>query len=89
MCRKSICFGLSRVMTIKTGYFRGDIYENDKNAELRCWPSPIESKASLETARGLAKCTEGVKLQVTYNLVELHMILAKILQINVIKSNAA
>ena len=49
----------------------------------------IGSKASLETARGLAKCTEGVKLQVTYNLVELHMILAKILQINVIKSNAA
>ena len=41
MCRKSICFGLSRVMTVKTAYFRGDIYENDKNAELRCWPSPI------------------------------------------------
>ena len=28
-------------MTVKTEYFRGDIYENDKNAELRCSPEPI------------------------------------------------
>ena len=41
MCRKSICFGLGRVMTVKTGYFRGDIYENDKNTELQCGSAPI------------------------------------------------
>ena len=29
-------------MTVKTIYFRGDIYKNDKNAELRCCPSPIK-----------------------------------------------
>ena len=29
-------------MTVKTEDFRGDIYKNDKNAELRCCPSPIE-----------------------------------------------
>ena len=28
-------------MTVKTAYFRGDIYKNDKNAELRCGPAPI------------------------------------------------
>ena len=28
-------------MTVKTAYFRGDIYKNDKNVELQCWPSPI------------------------------------------------
>ena len=28
-------------MTVKTANFRGDIYKNDKNAELRCWPSPM------------------------------------------------
>ena len=37
----SIYFGLSRVMTVKTANFRGDIYKNDKNAELRCGPAPI------------------------------------------------
>ena len=41
MCRKSICFGLSRVMTVKTAYFRGTIHKNDKNAELQCWQSPM------------------------------------------------
>ena len=28
-------------MTVKTEDFRGDIYKNDKNAELRCSPEPI------------------------------------------------
>ena len=28
-------------MTVKTANFRGDIYKNDKNAELRCGPAPI------------------------------------------------
>ena len=28
-------------MTVKTKYFRGDIYKNDKNSELQCLPSPI------------------------------------------------
>ena len=30
-------------MTVKTANFRGDIYKNDKNAELRCGPAPIEN----------------------------------------------
>ena len=38
----SIYFGLSRVMTVKTANFRGDIYKNDKNAELQCSPEPID-----------------------------------------------
>ena len=29
-------------MTVKTANFRGDIYKNDKNAELRCSPEPIQ-----------------------------------------------
>ena len=29
-------------MTVKTDDSRGDIYKNDKNAELRCRPRPIE-----------------------------------------------
>ena len=29
-------------MTVKTANFRGDIYKNDKIAELRCGPAPIE-----------------------------------------------
>ena len=28
-------------MTVKTANFRGDIYKNDKNAELQCGPAPI------------------------------------------------
>ena len=28
-------------MTVKTDDSRGDIYKNDKNAELRCSPEPI------------------------------------------------
>ena len=28
-------------MTVKTDDSRGDIYKNDKNAELRCGPAPI------------------------------------------------
>ena len=35
-------------MTVKTEDFRGDIYKNDKNAELQCWPSLI-NKVSLPT----------------------------------------
>ena len=29
-------------MTVKTDDSRGDIYKNDKNAELRCSPEPID-----------------------------------------------
>ena len=41
VCRKSIFILLSRVMTVKTDFFRGDIYKNDKNSEVQCLPSPI------------------------------------------------
>ena len=42
-------------MTVKTEYFRGDIYKNDKNAELRCWPSPIRNDS--ENIFSLIFCT--------------------------------
>ena len=41
-------------MTVKTPYFRGDIYKNYKNAELRCWPSPI----GILTQCQLGKCVK-------------------------------
>ena len=38
-------------MTVQTANFRGDIYKNDKNAELPCGPAPISGIFNENIAR--------------------------------------
>ena len=46
-------------MTVKTADFRGDIYKNDKNAELQCSPEPIDisSQKTLCLCYNTKSCT--------------------------------